>query len=1322
MLPAVLGLSFFLTAMPAWATPSCSPTAEGQSGSGSRTGAHGTQHCTGGDTGIAYKANGGNLVVDLDNDPVTGHAININDDGNARNITVNDGLPTSGYVASPILANDSNSFAVNLQSSGGNVQFTTYTGGTVTYSGTSTMGAAIGALTTGSGTVTITTDDAVSDLAGSGIGAQTAAGAINIVANGNVTSGSDSIYAASQSGDITVVTGSASNPVSITTNNNNVHDAVNAESNGGNVSVTTYGSSTGELLAETTGIGNISLTTNGAVTATGGNAAVYASLGSGDLTIMTNGNLIDDMAAVASGAGNITISTNGSITESDSYNSIYTSSNGGNIEIAVNGDLSNGVNATTTGSGVVTVTVNGNIPSTQPYDAIYAASGNGNVEVAFNGTSISTATGGYGIEADANGLGNSIITLGNGVTIDPPTVGVYAYSTGGIATVTAGDNENITAVDIANAAGIIAKSDLAPATATDTALVTTGANDVFAITGDESSGISAINRGDGLGGVNIATGSGNRITVTGDDSAAILGTTLDDNFATGHFDGAGNVTIHVGASNVLTVNPGAGNGLANGGVVAATDGGNIDVEWAGAGGSISVDGASGVATAGIAALEGAGAGVTPTPAGNPQTLTVITGSGTAIASSNGVGIFAANLNFGQTTVTSNGPITASVASGSTALSAILSVVPNPFTASSEGGGIIALGDGATAVTSNGAIAVTGGDGIDGFSATSLVVANNAAITADQSAITAASLGDATITNEAAITGAGTASHPVVAFAAASTSTLVNGASGMIQSNAGSPSDLVIAATTPGAVAVVLVNNGAITGRIDLSGASSASFTNSQSWTTSGTSNFSAGVLNNSGTVTTSGTTTFNNLAFNNSGTLEMHGDDPATGDLTIISGTFTGSAGSKLVVDSSLGTIGSGATCGTLSDCLQVGGSSGTTGIVVHNTASPASAGYNSAGILVVSGASAAGNFTLDPSSDGYNSKTGTIEDGLFSYGLDYNSADQQVRLVSSPNAAAFQMPVLETAAQNVWYETSPWLERQADLRDQLGPDGTGNITPGVWAKGVANFLDRDSSVSFTASGPAASFGMNTRYIQDSYGAVLGGDVGARALWSPGDALMAGIMVGYLDSTVDFRQTPSKAQLSGVLLGAYMTYLNQGWVVDAAFKANLLTTKYAETGASPLEIKPDASSLGGQVETGKRFTLDEDVFLEPLASFSYVVTSFDDASIGGVVVHFSQDQSARGSIGLRIGKLVAGTDGNMFDLSLTGRIWDEFDGDAGATIPSGGTSLAFDDKFSGTIGEFAANADVLNMGDGWSGFLNGGIKFKNNFTSETVTAGVRYHW
>ena len=176
---AALLLFWMSQPVPALAA-SCTPTANGQAGGSSRTNASGTQSCSGGDTGVAYQATGGDLTVNLNNDAVTPHGINITDDGAARNLTVNLG------GNSAITATDSGNYAVTLTSSGGNVQFISIAGGTVSYSGSGASGAGIFGQSSASGSVSITTGAAVTNLQNNGIVAQTVNGAATIAANASV--------------------------------------------------------------------------------------------------------------------------------------------------------------------------------------------------------------------------------------------------------------------------------------------------------------------------------------------------------------------------------------------------------------------------------------------------------------------------------------------------------------------------------------------------------------------------------------------------------------------------------------------------------------------------------------------------------------------------------------------------------------------------------------------------------------------------------------------------------------------------------------------------------------------------------------------------------------------------------------------------------------------------------------------------------------------------------------------------------------------------------------------------------------------------------
>ena len=130
---------------------------------------------------------------------------------------------------------------------------------------------------------------------------------------------------------------------------------------------------------------------------------------------------------------------------------------------------------------------------------------------------------------------------------------------------------------------------------------------------------------------------------------------------------------------------------------------------------------------------------------------------------------------------------------------------------------------------------------------------------------------------------------------------------------------------------------------------------------------------------------------------------------------------------------------------------------------------------------------------------------------------------------------------------------------------------------------------------------------------------------------------------------------------------------------------------------------------------------QPVVSSSYLSSSIDDAVTLGTATHFGDTKSARASAGLRFGTTMTYASGMIVSLSLTGRAWDEFDGTSTATL-LGSTPAPLQDRFSGTYGDVSGSANIFGGDNGWSGFLNAGVKFRSGFDSETVTIGLRRHW
>jgi outer membrane autotransporter protein len=154
---------------------------------------------------------------------------------------------------------------------------------------------------------------------------------------------------------------------------------------------------------------------------------------------------------------------------------------------------------------------------------------------------------------------------------------------------------------------------------------------------------------------------------------------------------------------------------------------------------------------------------------------------------------------------------------------------------------------------------------------------------------------------------------------------------------------------------------------------------------------------------------------------------------------------------------------------------------------------------------------------------------------------------------------------------------------------------------------------------------------------------------------------------------------------------------------------------------PDANTYGARLDMGYRYAFAPSWFIEPTATLSYAKTDIDALAIPGGSVGMD-GQSLRGALGVRLGTGFQMSATTQLEASLTGRVWNEFDGDNRAAIVNAGPTFFAIDKFDGAYGEVVGLLNVFNAGSGWSGFANVGVKFNGDFTTTTAKAGLRYVW
>jgi outer membrane autotransporter protein len=309
-------------------------------------------------------------------------------------------------------------------------------------------------------------------------------------------------------------------------------------------------------------------------------------------------------------------------------------------------------------------------------------------------------------------------------------------------------------------------------------------------------------------------------------------------------------------------------------------------------------------------------------------------------------------------------------------------------------------------------------------------------------------------------------------------------------------------------------------------------------------------------------------------------------------------------------------------------------------------------------------------------------------------------------------------AAQSAWYSTTgTWLDRQADLRDQLGDSEPG---AGVWMKITGNVAERDLISSYELFGVTYNF--DTSYDQQTISLIGGLDfVGAS---TADTSWVVGGMVGYIDSDVNFNASPTMASMEGAVFGLYGTYVTGAWFVDGIVAMNSMDLDYQAPTLAPAGsniFASEVNSTGFQIEGGYKLALGETTSLEPLASVSYVKTDIDAIDVPGATINWDEQTSFRGSLGARLSTLVS-TDRFDARFGITARAWNEFEGENVLTIDNLGPDLTLTDDFSGSFGEVQGTINLFSNEAAFSAFLNAGVKFKDDYQSTDATLGFRWRW
>ncbi len=528
------------------------------------------------------------------------------------------------------------------------------------------------------------------------------------------------------------------------------------------------------------------------------------------------------------------------------------------------------------------------------------------------------------------------------------------------------------------------------------------------------------------------------------------------------------------------------------------------------------------------------------------------------------------------------------------------------------------------------------------------------------------------------------------------------------------------------------NNGNLIGTVttDLDDSYEDTLTNNGLWAMTSISRFGGGFdeINNTGTLRAAndptslqGARIFDLNEFNNNGGLITLVDGQAGDDIQMSADApgaleYQGTNG-RLAVDAALGPGLEG-----ISDQLVIDGNTNGSTLVKVNVVDVT--GANLVGIpvvRVVNGNTEEEHFDLD----------GPLNAGFFAWNLRFDEDNSWHELYTAGlGAGAFEFAAGITGMQDIWYQTAgTLLQRQADLRPIIGstqvtpvadfaepiePTPVANVTPGAWLKGVGAWIDRDQDEDHNVV---------TDRDQSVYGIFAGFDFGTDNLHDQGDALLFGLLAGYIHSDLDFDSTNTEWTYKGPSVGAYATYLDHAFYADALVKADFLDIEIDAEDLAPSEndADTDAVNIGGRIDTG--YKIGETWFVDPQATLAVVHTEIDDVDdIFGGSVEFDDATSVRGRLGLRLGYENTDSNGAIYSGDVMASVWQEFNGDNDVTIfsPGFGPAGASDDPGE-TFGDLSIGFNIVAP-EGWSGFLRGDYQFGEDYEAFGGNAGVRYSW
>ncbi|MGH6737234.1 MAG: autotransporter outer membrane beta-barrel domain-containing protein [Methyloceanibacter sp.] len=275
-----------------------------------------------------------------------------------------------------------------------------------------------------------------------------------------------------------------------------------------------------------------------------------------------------------------------------------------------------------------------------------------------------------------------------------------------------------------------------------------------------------------------------------------------------------------------------------------------------------------------------------------------------------------------------------------------------------------------------------------------------------------------------------------------------------------------------------------------------------------------------------------------------------------------------------------------------------------------------------------------------------------------------------------------------------------------------------MWARGSGDWLSREATE--TAEAFSRTYEYKLHRDARITGFQMGLDLGSRDLLAPGDALVFGILGGWVQSDLEYDAVARHFDVDGTQVGAYATYLRGGLFVDTLFKADILDHEQDLLG---FPDGFDATSLGVRTDAGYRFgSFRSGPFIEPLATIGVVWSELEDFALGGNQVSFGDDPNWRGRVGLRVGTGYQPWTGVTLEPFLIASLWSDLGDAREATLVSSGETFNFEDDPEEIWGEVSAGVNLFNPSANTAVFAKVDVTFGEDLEGVGARAGMRVSW